>query len=110
VSNVTWALPPFLIPIALTYSIVPAVHAGRRCLTCHRATSHQAAESRRPRPRCRNKRPAALTRRLLGPSWLAWQLASGAVLAEASWPLFLVLQLRQGDLTDKCVLSVVLPV
>ena len=40
-------------------------------------------------------------RRLLGPSWLAWQLASGAVLAEASWPLFLVLQLRQGDLTDK---------
>jgi hypothetical protein len=42
----------------------------------------------------------ALLARLLGPSWLAWQLASGAVLAEASWPLFLVLQLRQGDLTD----------
>lgn len=45
--------------------------------------------------------PPALLHRLLGPSWLAWQLASGAVLAEASWPLFLVLQLRQGDLTDK---------
>jgi hypothetical protein len=37
---------------------------------------------------------------LLGHTWLAWQVASGAVLAEASWPLFLLLQFRQGDLTN----------
>ena len=39
--------------------------------------------------------------RLLGHTWLAWQIASGAVLAEASWPLFLLLQFRQGDLTSR---------
>lgn len=38
---------------------------------------------------------------VLGHTWVAWQIASGAVLAEASWPLFLVLQFRQGDLTAK---------
>ena len=40
-------------------------------------------------------------RRLLGHTWLAWQIASGAVLAEASWPLFLLLQFRQSDMTDR---------
>jgi hypothetical protein len=60
---------------------------------CQRSTVHKPQAGTHP--------TTALVCRLLGPSWLAWQLASGAVLAEASWPLFLVLQLRQGDLTDK---------
>lgn len=38
--------------------------------------------------------------RVLGHSWLAFQVASGAVLLEASWPLFLLLQFRQSDLSD----------
>lgn len=38
--------------------------------------------------------------RLVGPTWLAWQMASGLVLVEASVPLHVILQFRQNDLTN----------
>ncbi len=39
---------------------------------------------------------------VLGHTWLAWQVASGAVLAESAFPLHLVLQFTQGELTNRC--------
>ncbi len=40
-------------------------------------------------------------RSVLGPTWLAFQIASGAVLAESAFPLHLLLQYRQSDLTNR---------
>mmetsp|Transcript_14798 Transcript_14798/g.44702 ORF Transcript_14798/g.44702 Transcript_14798/m.44702 type:complete len:269 (+) Transcript_14798:873-1679(+) len=37
---------------------------------------------------------------LLGPTWLSWQVASGAVLAESAFPLHLLLQYTQGELAN----------
>lgn len=90
-----------------------APHKGKREHKGWRGRLHCARCLRRPPGRCPvvslgthcqllfSISPAFCCR-VLGTTWLAWQIASGAVLAEASWPLFLVLQFRQGDLTAKC--------